>query len=253
VKDTILIVQKVSDVVDIPRNVWWKAKMFDTELKNVGHVSETKMVTFIMDQRSKMDAASKAMKALIASCTELFPTMVESSEEGETSSSYSDLTPHNVVEIQGVAVGGGNQHVEEEDQVEDITALVAPPISATEVVVTNVTPVSSTVGKETMDGCHVAVVTPLSHAMAFQVVARDPPPLAPLALGFLLDSQLAASFAPDVAEVGNHVGIIPRPNGHEVLVAPPRAPFLATDNVDRSEKQKQNKKEAKLKKRKDRE
>jgi hypothetical protein len=31
VKDTTLTVQKVSDVVDIPGNVWWKAKMFDAE------------------------------------------------------------------------------------------------------------------------------------------------------------------------------------------------------------------------------
>jgi hypothetical protein len=50
VKDTTLTVQKVSDMVDIPGNVWWKAKMFDAELKNAGHVSMTKMVTFVMDQ-----------------------------------------------------------------------------------------------------------------------------------------------------------------------------------------------------------
>jgi hypothetical protein len=50
VKDTTLTVQKVSDVVDIPGNVWSKAKMFDTELKNAGHVFGTKMVTFVMDQ-----------------------------------------------------------------------------------------------------------------------------------------------------------------------------------------------------------
>jgi hypothetical protein len=41
-----------------------------------------------------MDAALKAMQALIASRTELFPTTVESLEEEETSSSYSDLTHH---------------------------------------------------------------------------------------------------------------------------------------------------------------
>ena len=73
--------------------------MFDAELKNVGHVSGTKMVNFIMDQGSKMDGALKAMKALIASCTELFPATVEPSEERETSSSYSDLIPHDMVEI----------------------------------------------------------------------------------------------------------------------------------------------------------
>ena len=53
-----------------------------------------------------MDASLKAMKALVASCTELFPVRVESSEDGETSSSYFDLTPQDVVEIQGVTVGG---------------------------------------------------------------------------------------------------------------------------------------------------
>jgi cell division protein FtsB len=38
VKDTTLMVQKLSDMVNIPGNVWWKAKMFDAELKNAGHV-----------------------------------------------------------------------------------------------------------------------------------------------------------------------------------------------------------------------
>ena len=78
--------------------------MFDAESKNAGHVSGSKMITFIMDQGSKMDASLKIMKALIASYTELFPIVVESSEEGKSSSSYSDLTPHDMVEIQGVAV-----------------------------------------------------------------------------------------------------------------------------------------------------
>jgi hypothetical protein len=88
-----------------------------------------------------MDAALKAMKALIASYTELFPATVESSEEEETSLSYSDLTPHDIVEIQGVAVGGGNQHVEEVDQVEDITAITVPLVFATEEVVPIAIPV----------------------------------------------------------------------------------------------------------------
>ena len=34
VKDTTLTVQNMTDAVDIPGNVWWKAKMFDAELKN---------------------------------------------------------------------------------------------------------------------------------------------------------------------------------------------------------------------------
>ena len=81
VKDTILMVQKMSDVMHITGNVWWKAKMFDTDLNNVGHVSGSKMVNFIMDQESKMNAFFRALKALIASCTELFPVVIESSEE----------------------------------------------------------------------------------------------------------------------------------------------------------------------------
>jgi hypothetical protein len=97
--------------------------MFDAELKNAGHVSGSKIVNFIMDQGRKMDASLKAMKALIASCTELFPATVESSKVEETSSSYSDLTPHDMMEIQGAVVGGGNQHVKEVEQVEDITAI----------------------------------------------------------------------------------------------------------------------------------
>ena len=85
-------------MVGIPGNVWLKAKMFDAKLKNVGHVFGTKIVTFVMDHGSRMDATLKAMKALISSCTELFPVMVESLGDGETSSSYSDLIPQDVVE-----------------------------------------------------------------------------------------------------------------------------------------------------------
>ena len=157
-----------------------------------------------------------------------------------------------MVEIQGAAVGGGNQQVEEEDQVEDITALTAPPISATEVVVPNATPISSTIGKETLDGCHVARVTPPSSPMTFHVVSRAPlaPPLAP---EFTSGGPLATPRTPDFTKTGDHVGMIPAPNAHDVQVAPPLAPFLATDRADRNEKQKQKKKKAKLKKRKDRE
>ena len=60
--------------------------------------------------------------------------MVESSEEKESSSGYSDLTPRDVEEIQGAAVEGGNQHAEEVEQVEDITAITALQDSTSEVV-----------------------------------------------------------------------------------------------------------------------
>ena len=227
--------------------------MFDAELKNAGHVSGSKMVTFIMDQGSKMDASLKAMKALIASCTELFPVVVESSEEMESSSGYSDLTPHDMVEIQGAAVEGGNQHAEEVDQVEDITAITALPVSTTEVLVPNATPVSAAVGEETLGDCHVAEVSTPILATDFQVVARDPPPLAILAPGFPPDNQLSAPLAPDVVETVDRVGVIPGPDGPEVSVPPPRAPSLTMDRADRHKGGSMNKKEAKLKKRKDRE
>ena len=73
--------------------------MFDLNLKNAGNVSGSKMVNFIMDIGSKMDASLRALKALIASCTELFPGVVESLEEEESSSGYSDLTPRDIEEI----------------------------------------------------------------------------------------------------------------------------------------------------------
>ena len=78
--------------------------------------------------------------------------------------------------------------MEEVDQVEDITALTVPPVSATEVVVSIATLVSSTVGEEALDGCHVANVKPPSLAVAFHVVTWDLPPLALFAPGFPLDS-----------------------------------------------------------------
>ena len=112
----------------------------------------------------------------------------------------------------------------------------------------------------------MAEVTPPSPPMTFHVVSRAPlaPPLAPeftpggplstpRALEFQPGGLLAAPRAPDVAETGDHVGMISAPNAHEVQVAPPLAPFLETNSADRSERWKPKKKEAKLKKRKDRE
>jgi hypothetical protein len=68
--------------------------------------------------------------------------------------------------------------------VEDITAISALSVSATKKVVFIATPVSSTVGGKSLDGRHVAEVTPPSPTMAFQMVAQDPPPLAIFAPGF---------------------------------------------------------------------
>jgi hypothetical protein len=188
VKEATITVQKVDDVVGIPGDTWLKANMFNAELENAGHVFGTKMVTFVMDHGSKMDATLKAMKILIASCMELFPITLESSEDEETSSSYSDLTSQDVVEIWEAVEGIGNQPMEEMDQLEDITALTAPPVFAIKVVVSITTPISSIVGKEILDGCHVAEVAPPSPHLTFHVVARAPSPLAPLASGFLLNS-----------------------------------------------------------------
>jgi hypothetical protein len=143
--------------------------------------------------------------------------------------------------------------VEEVNQGEDITAITALPISTTEVLVPIATPISSTVGKEILDGRHVAEVTPPSPNMAFQMVARDPPPLAILVPGFPPDNQLSAPLAPDVAETVDHVGVIPGPDGHEVSVPPSRASSLATDRADRHEGGSMNKKKAKLEKQNDRE
>ena len=98
---------------------------------------------------------------------ELFAGMVESSEEDESSSSYSDLTPPDIEEIRGAAVKGGNQHAEEVAQVEEITTIRALQVSTSEVVVPNATPVSATVGKVTQDDGHMAEVTPPSLAMTF--------------------------------------------------------------------------------------
>ena len=148
VKDTTITMQKLSDVMHIPGSVWWKAKMFDVDLRNAGHVSGSKMVNFIMDQGSKMDASLRALKALIASCMELFPGVVELSEEEESSWGYSDLTLRDIEEIQGAAVESGNQHAEEVDQVEDITAITALQVSITEVIVSNATPFPPRLGRK---------------------------------------------------------------------------------------------------------
>ena len=248
VKDITLTVQKISGVVHIPGNVWWKTKMFDADLKNAGHVSVSKMVKFIMDQGSKMDSSLRALKALIASCTKLFPVVVESSEGEESPSRYSDLTPRDIEEIHGATVKDGNQHAEEVDQVEDITAITTLYVSTSEVVVPNANPVFATVGEETQHDGHMAEVAPKSLAMTFQVVARDPPPLAILASGFPSDSQLSAPLAPVVADAVDRVGVNTGPDGHDVSGPPPRVPSLATDRADRHEGGNMHKKETKLKK-----
>ena len=103
--------------------------------------------------------------------------------------------------------------MEKKDQVEDITALTTPHVSAMEEVVSTTTPVSSTGGKETMDGCHVAEVTPLSPPLTFHVVARALLPLAPLTLEIPPSSQLGTPLAPDVAETGSRAGVIIGPLG----------------------------------------
>ena len=131
---------------------------------------------------------------------------------------------------------------------EDITAITDPPVSVTEEVVPLATPVSSTVRD---DGRHVAEVTPASPNMAFQMVARDPPPLAIFAPGFPLDGQRSAPLAPNVAETADRMEVISGSKGHEVSMPPPRIPSLATDRADRHEGRSMNKKETKLKKRKE--
>ena len=98
----------------------------------------------------------------------------------------------------------------------------------------------------------MAKVTTPSLATYFQVVARDPPPLAILAPEFPPDNQLSAPLVPDVADTVDRVGLFPGPDRHDVSVPPPRAPSLATDRGDRHKGGSMNKKEAKLKKRKNR-
>ena len=155
------------------------------------------------------------------------------------------MTPHDIEEIQGVAVEGGNQHAEDVDQVEDITAITALHVFTTEMVVPNATPVSATVGEETQEDSHMAEVTPPSLVTAFQMVAREPPPLASLVPEFPPDNQLSAPLVPNIAETADRVGLISGPNGHEVSVPPPRASSLATNRADRHGGGSMHKKEAK--------
>jgi hypothetical protein len=142
--------------------------------------------------------------------------------------------------------------VEKMEQVEDITAIAGPPVSATEEVIPLATPVSSTVGEESLHDRHMAEVTPPSPTMAFQMVVRDPPPLAIIAPGFPPDGQRSAPLAPDVAETADRVGVIHGSNEHEVSVPPPHVSSLATDRADHHEGGSMNKKDVKLKKRNDR-
>ena len=159
-----------------------------------------------------MDASLRAVKALITSCTKLFSGMVESSEEHESSSNYSDSIPRDIEVIQGVAVEGGNHHAEEVDQVEDITAITTLQASTSEVVVPKAILVSATVEEETQGVGHMADVTPPCLTTDFQGFVRDSPPLAILAPRFPSNNQLSVPLAPDVVDAVDRVGVIPRPN-----------------------------------------
>lgn len=226
----------------IPGDVWLKAEMYDAELKIAGHISKMKLIMFVMDQENKMDASMGAMNALIASFMELFPTLLESLEDGETSSSYFDLIPQDIVEIHGshgmrvFPTGGrggpcGRHH--------------------------------DTLGY-TCGGSHVAGALPPSPPLDFKVISRTPPPLylevglvvpplVPHGPALLLDNQLDTPFAPDFVEVVDLTGMISRPSSHNVHVTLPFTPSLPKDRAARSKKRKLKKKEAKLKKQKDRE
>jgi hypothetical protein len=84
------------------------------------------------------------------------------------------------------------------------------------------------------------------------MVARAPQPHAPLLPRFFWDIQLATPLTPDFTGTRDYIEEISKPNGHNVQVAPPLAPFLAANRAGRNKKRKL-KKEAKLNKRKDRE
>ena len=57
---------------------------------------------------------------------------------------------------------------------------------------------------------------------------------------------MSVPVALDAAATVDHVGVIPRPDGHEVSVPPPYAPSLATDRADRREERKQGRRKPNL-------
>jgi hypothetical protein len=129
VKESALTIQKIQSMVGIPGDVWLKAKMFDGELAKAGHLSGSKMVGFIMEQGGKLEATLRAMKALIASFAEMFPSLLESSESGETSSTYEDLTPEDLMEIEGAQGERDIQKVESMETVGEIPTATDPTFS----------------------------------------------------------------------------------------------------------------------------
>jgi hypothetical protein len=259
VKESALTIQRIQNMVGIPGDVWLKAKMFDGELAKAGHLSGSKMVGFIMEQGGKLEATLRAMKALIASFAEMFPSLLESSESGETSSTYEDLTPEDLMEIEGAQGEEEVQKVESVETVGEIPSATDPTVSTTQVVDLSATPASSTVVKQPLGASHVADASPLSPSATFQVVSRVSPrspkkggATTPLANTFPLlskDSHLGTPLVAVSQEKVGGAGALLGSSGHDVEIMLPLAPPSSQDTKSRQEKKKLKKRVAKLKKR----
>lgn len=228
------VTRKVMDTVGVPGDVWLKAKMFDADLKNAGHVSGTKLVPFVMDQGSKMDAALRAMRTLVATLDQLFPSSDESSDDEETSSSSAEKTPG------GTRAEAETEAAGEEEYITDITA--PDPVSAPVTVDLNSTPAISAGDKETLRSGHVAEASPASPSVTFQVVSRNPPPLfsekeqvtpatQPRGPRQPEVSQLAAPLVPDSSKFEERATKIHGPLGLNVLVDSPLSSVAVKDKV----------------------
>ena len=140
-----------------------KAKMLDAKLEKDERFSGTKMVGFLTVQASKMDTALRSMRVLIENFAEKFPNQSASTEEEETSSEYSGLSP---------AAEEENEEKEEEDMATPGKKNPSAGKNSSPVVGTPATPVSAKLklGK-----------TPLPNLGASSAVTDSTPPAAPSA------------------------------------------------------------------------
>ena len=90
----------VKEVIGAPGDVFSKARLFDAQLTKDGHLSNSKLIAFLVAQAAKMETALGAMRTLVNNFSESLPSSPETSQEKESSSPcYTDVSPKGWEEV----------------------------------------------------------------------------------------------------------------------------------------------------------
>ena len=84
---------QVKEVLGVPGDIWTKARCFDAQLERDGHLSQSKLIAFLMTQSAKMETTLVAMRKVVGHLTAILESSSDSEDGGSDSSQYSDLPP----------------------------------------------------------------------------------------------------------------------------------------------------------------